>query len=55
MLADHYAHVISEYAGKGKIVPEKLIREARKRVAGGDITRRAGRQTDAKSADVRSE
>ena len=55
VLADHYAHVISEYAGKGKIVPERLIREARKRVAGGDVMRRAGRQTDAKSANVRSE
>jgi hypothetical protein len=52
VLADHYAHVISEYAGKGKIVPERLIRESRKRVAGGDVTRRAGRQTDAESVNV---
>jgi hypothetical protein len=42
-------------AGKGKIVPQRLIREARKRVAGGDVTRRTGRQTDAKSANVGSE
>jgi integrase len=51
VLADHYAHVISEYAGKGKIDPEKLIREARKRSACGDVSRRTGRQTDAKSAN----
>ena len=55
MLAEHYAHVISEYAGKGKIDPEKLIREARKRVGGGDISRRPGRQMDARSAENRSE
>jgi hypothetical protein len=51
VLADHYAHVISEYAGKGKIDPETLIREARKRAAGGDVSRRTGRQMDAKSAN----
>jgi integrase len=38
VLAEHYAHVISEYAGKGRIDPEKLIREARKRVARGDVS-----------------
>jgi hypothetical protein len=32
----------------GRIDPEKLIREARKRVASGDVSRRPGRQTDAK-------
>lgn len=47
VLATHYAHVISEYAGKGKIDPEKLIREARERVAGGDVSRRTRRQMDA--------
>jgi hypothetical protein len=55
VLAEHYAHVISEYAGKGKIDPEKLIREARKCVAGGDLSRRTGRQTDATSANAGSE
>jgi hypothetical protein len=45
--------VISEYAGRGKIDPEKLIRDARKRVARGDVSRRTGRQTDAKSATNR--
>lgn len=50
VLAEHYAHVISEYAGKGKIDPEKLVRDARKRVARGDVSRPTGRQTDAKLA-----
>jgi integrase len=55
VLAEHYAHVISEYAGKGKIDPEKLIRDARERVARGDVSRRTGRQMDAKSATSRPE
>ena len=55
VLAEHYAHVISEYAGKGKIDPEKLIREARKRVSSGDVSRRTGRQMDARSDENRSE
>jgi hypothetical protein len=53
VLAEDYADVISEYAGKGRIDPERLIREARKRVARGDVSRRTGRQTDAKSVAKR--
>jgi integrase len=55
VLAEHYAHVISEYAGKGKIDPERLIREARKQVARGAISRRTGRHMDAKAVTKRSE
>jgi integrase len=55
VLAEHYAHVISEYAGKGKIDPENLIREARKQVARGDVSRRTGRQMDAKPVTKRRE
>jgi integrase len=55
VLAEHYAHVISDYAGKGRIDPEKLIREARKRVARGDVSGRTGRQMDAKSVTTRRE
>jgi hypothetical protein len=55
VLATHYAHVISEYARKGRIDPEKLIREARKRVAGGDVSRRTRRQMDAISPAAPSE
>jgi integrase len=49
VLAEHYAHVISEYAGKGKIDPEKLIQEARRGVAAGDTSRRPEPQSDAAS------
>lgn len=55
VLAAHYAHVISEYAGRGKIDPKKLIREARKRVAGGDVSRRTRHQMDAFSPAAPSE
>jgi hypothetical protein len=48
-------HVLSEYAGKGKIDAEKLIREARKRVAGGYVSRPTRRQMDAISPAAPSE
>jgi hypothetical protein len=55
ILAEHHAHVISQYAGKGKLDPEKLIREARN--ASCAATYRGGRDAkmDAKSATNRGE
>jgi hypothetical protein len=35
VLAETYAHVISEYAGQGPIDPEKLIKAARTEVEAG--------------------
>ena len=46
VLAETYAHVISEYAGGGAIDPEQLIKEARARVATGEVTGTTRLQTD---------
>lgn len=47
VLAETYAHVISDYAGKGRVDPDTLIRQARDTIA----AEHTGRQTDAKTTN----
>jgi hypothetical protein len=55
VLAEHYAHVTASTPVRAGSTPEQLIREAGERVARGDVSRRTGRQMDAKSATKRRE